>query len=213
MPPFTWSIGAPSAVSIKTGMALMSSSSSDLRRCSTVHPSTPGIITSSTTRSGRSSCTAVSASAPSLAVTVSWPSRSSVISIRNRMSGSSSTTRIFAMRSDRGADRALPHALDPCPRIADLGQRRQLLRAFERAVEQRRPADGLDGLDEPLSLRVLVHLRLEPDDALQDARCRVEVAPALAQHPAEAVRARHPAGAGPVHRHVAVTLEQAHEPA
>ena len=36
--------------------------------------------------------------------------------------------------------------------------------------------------------------------------------PALAQHPAEALRARDAVGSGPVHGDVAVTFEQAHEP-
>ena len=75
------------------------------------------------------------------------------------------------------------------------------------------PPTPLDRLDEPLALLVLVHLGLEADQPLQQPGRRVALLAALAQHLAEAFGARDAVGAGPVHGHVAVALEQAHQPA
>ena len=58
------------------------------------------------------------------------------------------------------------------------------------------------------------HMAIRLAQASTPAECtrkELERGPALAQHPAEAPRVGDPAGAGPVHRDVAMALEQAHQ--
>ena len=65
-------------------------------RCATSNPSMRGIITSSSTRSGRISAAFSSASSPSPATVTSYPAERRLTSTNRAISGSSSTTRIVS---------------------------------------------------------------------------------------------------------------------
>src|SRR5688500_7574929 len=77
-----------------TGMSAIASSRRITRIASS--PDMPGIITSSTARSGLYSRQASTAAAPSLTAMISWPRVDSLNSTSSRMSTSSSATRILA---------------------------------------------------------------------------------------------------------------------
>ena len=99
----------------------------------------------------------------------------------------------------------------PAGGVPDLGQGRQAGRVLPDRVQDGRAADGLDRFDEPLALLVLGQLGLEADEALQQAGQAVGLLAPLAQDPAEAGGGGDLVGAGPVHGHVAVALQQAHQ--
>src|SRR5437764_4354439 len=219
IPPLMQSSSAARAVSIRTGI-VASSSRSALMRLRTPHPSVPGIITSSTTTSGCSSRTISRARSPLGAVGTRWPSRSRLWRMIVRMSCSSSTARTVAMAPffSRCVEQRLlsggglgSHPSHPRLGLADLGERREVLRRRPDLVEQRLPALGLHRLDEPLPQLVLQKLGLDAEQALDDAG-RTTPAPPLVQHPLEAIGTGDEAGARPVHGDVAVALEQAHHP-
>ena len=94
--------------------------------------------------------------------------------------------------------------------VADLVHGGKHLRPLPHPVQQLGPARRLHGADEPLPRLVLAHLRLEPDELLEQARRQAGPPAPLAQHPGEHRGVGDGVGAGPVHGDVAVSLEQAH---
>ena len=74
-------------------------------------------------------------------------------------------------------------------------------------------AGGLDGGDEPLARFVLGQLGLQADEALHEpGQAVLRLAP-LAQDAGEALGRRDAVGRGPIHRHVAVPLQERHQAA
>ena len=67
--------------------------------------------------------------------------------------------------------------------------------------------------DELLTLLVLTHLGLEPQQLTDRLVEALRFLPTLVEHPREASGARHPLTSGTVHGDVAVPFEQAHQPA
>ena len=78
-------------------------------------------------------------------------------------------------------------------------------------LEQGLPASGLDGLDEPLALLVLLDLGVQPDHPLQDFGETPRRLPPPAHHPPETVSRGHQPVTGTVHRHIAMAFKQAHQ--
>src|SRR4051812_15983377 len=101
--------------------------------------------------------------------------------------------------------------IDPQAGRADLVERRKVGRLDPTGIDRSLAADRLDLGDEPFPGRVLVQFAFETDEALDQPTERVDLAPALAQHPCEPCGRRNDVGAGAVHDDVAVTLQQRHQ--
>src|SRR3954447_15441604 len=177
MPPRMRSSSAVRAVSINTGI-VDSSSLSALMRFRTPHPSVPGIITSSTTTSGRSVRTISKALSPSGAVRTRCPSRSRLCLMIVRMSSSSSTARTVAIAPFiltgppplpgrlLSGSRLGAHPCDPALGLAYLGESGQIVGGVPDLVEEVAAALGLDPLDELLTELVLDELGLDSEQPL-----------------------------------------------
>ena len=107
--------------------------------------------------------------------------------------------------------REWPDTGDPGRWVTDLHQRRQPFRPTPGPVEQFGATGVLDGGDEALALLVLAELGLEPDQLLEQPGRAAGLLATLAQYLAEPGGARDGGGPGPVHGHVTVALEQAHQ--
>lgn len=83
--------------------------------------------------------------------------------------------------------------------------------ATPRQVEDSRPTDLLHRGDEPLSLGILADLGLEPDDLLEQPGRTAHPLTPLLQDSAEALSTGNRRTRCPVHSHVPVALQQAHQ--
>ena len=106
------------------------------------------------------------------------------------------------------------HAVEPLARVADLGEGREPAAprhtgSSASGPPPRRSTSAMN--DSPWAYWLILASR--PSRRCTALAAGAGVGPALPQHPGEAVGARDAVGAGPVHRDVAVALEQAHEPA
>ncbi len=106
------------------------------------------------------------------------------------------------------------HARDPRGRVGDLRGRRQVLGAGEHRVEPVAPDPAPHAPDERRAVAVLRELRVEPEQAPQEAVQALgprPLVPAGLERPTDLADRGHDRRADVVHRHVGVPLEQGHD--